>query len=218
MKSTFLFCLLLLANLVLFVLQPGGVARWQEPAPLQQQLHPERISLTPAAPKRTSVAPVACIEIGNFTPQAALAFELRLSRLTLPALPQKREVSEQGTHMVYLPPHDGQAGAQRKLAQLRGLGWTDLYLIQDQSPRRWGISLGLFKSAEAAQAQLALAEKAGVAGARVEIYPMTFARAAYQLRGLDPQTLVALEQIRVEFAGISSRPCEQVQAAPAHPH
>lgn len=214
--TTFVFWLLLLANLVLVVLQPGGVSRWHdaarepahEPARLQQQLNPERISLTEAAPKRASAEPVACIEIGNFTPQMAMVFESRLSRLTLPALPQKREVTEQGTYMVYLPPRDGQVGASRRLAQLRQLGWQDLHLIQDQSPRRWGISLGLFKTAEAAQTQLALAEKAGVTGARLEIYPMTFARAAYQLRGLDPKTLVALEVIRAEFAGINSHPCD----------
>ena len=210
--TTFVFWVLLLANLVLVVLQPGAVSRWRgavhEPARLQQQLNPERISLTEAAPKRASAESVACIEIGNFTPQMANVFESRLSRLTLPVLPQKREVTEQGTYMVYLPPRDGQVGASRKLAQLRQLGWQDLHLIQDQSPRRWGISLGLFKTAEAAQAQLALAEKAGVTGARVEIYPMTFARAAYQLRGLDPKTLVALEVIRSEFAGISSHACD----------
>ena len=210
--TTFVFWVLLLANLVLVVLQPGAVSRWHdathEPARLQQQLNPERISLTEAAPKRDSAEPVACIEIGNFTPQMAMVFESRLSRLTLPALPQKREVTEQGAYMVYLPPQDGQVGASRKLAQLRQLGWQDLHLIQDQSPRRWGISLGLFKTAEAAQAQLALAEKAGVTGARVEIYPMTFVRAAYQLRGLDPKTLVALEVIRTEFTGISIHACD----------
>lgn len=206
--TTFVFWVLLLANLALVVLQPGAVSRWHEPARLQQQLHPERISLTEAAPKPAIAEPVGCIEIGNFTPQMAMLFESRLSRLTLPGLPQKREVTEQGTYMVYLPPRDGQVGASRKLAQLRQLGWQDLHLIQDQSPRRWGISLGLFKTAEAAQAQLALAEKAGVTGARVEVYPMTFARAAYQLRGLDPKTLVALEVIRTEFAGINSHPCD----------
>lgn len=203
---------LLLANLGLLVLQTAGVAHWHEtanaPARLQQQLHPERISLTEAAPKPASVEPTACIEIGNFTPPMASAFESRLSRLTLPVLPQKREVAEQGTYMVYLPPQSGQAGATRKLVQLRQLGWTDMYLIQDQSVRRWGISLGLFKSAESAQAQLALAEKAGVTGARVEAYPMTFARAAYQLRDLDSKTQVALEAIRTEFAGIGSQPCD----------
>lgn len=216
--TTFLFWLLLLANLALLVLQPGAVDRWRgaasEPPRLQQQLHADRISLTnlrdqtEGAPKSATAEPLACVEIGNFTAQMARVFESRLSRLNLPALPQKREVTEQGSYMVYLPPLDGQAGANRKLAQLRQLGWQDLHLIQDQSPRRWGISLGLFKTAEAAQAQLVLAEKAGVTGARVEIYPMTFARAAYQLRGLDPQTRVALEVIRAEFAGINSQVCD----------
>lgn len=206
--TTFLFWALLFANLILLVFQPGDMAPLHEAARLQQQLHPERISLTPAVPKLANAETTACIEIGNFTPPMAAAFETRLSRLILPVLPQKREVSEQGTHMVYLPPQNGQAGATRRLAQLRQLGWTDFYLIQDQSARRWGISLGLFKSAESAQAQLALAEKAGVTGARVESYPMTFARAAYQLRDLDSKTQVALEVIATEFAGISTHPCD----------
>lgn len=204
-----LFWLLFLANILLLVMQQGGVLGAaepvREPQRLKQQLHPERIVLAPET-RPVSAAP-SCVEIGNFTSQTAAAFEARLSRLTLPALPQKRAMQEQSTHMVYLPPQDGQAGASRQLAQLRALGFKDVFVMQEPAARRWGISLGLFKSEESAKSRLEAARRAGISGARVEAFAKTFPRAAYQLRGLDAVARVELEVIRSDFAGVESRAC-----------
>ena len=210
----FLFWLLLFVNLVLLITQPGGISRWyetaHEPGRLAQQYKSERISLLlpTVAPLPVVVTKPACVEIGNFTTLSAANFESKLARLTLPDLPQKRAVAEQGTHMVFLPPQNGQAGANRRLAQLHRLGFNDVYVIQDQTPRRWGISLGVFKSEESARALLEQVRQAGVADARVEGYALNVARAAYRLIGLDAQTRLALDVIKSEFAGIETRECE----------
>jgi len=209
-----LFFLLLLANMALLALQFASVSGWQsgarEPARIAQQWHPERIVLLDRSRKALPppVVEPACIEIGHFTVPLAAVFEARIAQLSLPSPPQKRDIIEQVTHMVFLPPQNGQPGANRKIAQLRQLGLTDFYVIQDQSPRRWGISLGLFKSAEAAQAQLEAVTHAGVAGARLESYRATFNRAAYRLQGLEGKAILALEAIKAEFAGVEVRACE----------
>lgn len=208
-----LFFLLLLANVGLFALHAAAYFGWQsgarEPARIAQQLHPERIVLL--ARDRKSVPPPvkpACVEVGNFTVPLAAVFEARIAELGLPSQPQKRDIRELVTHMVFLPPQNGQAGASRKLAQLRQLGVTDFYVIQDQSPRRWGISLGLFKSAEAAQTQLEAITQAGVTGARLEAYPASFNRAAYRFQELDVKSALALDGLKSDFPGVEVRACE----------
>jgi hypothetical protein len=209
-----LFFLLLLANIVLLALHSAGHLGWQssarEPARIAQQLHPERIVLLGRDRKSLPPPPPqpACVEIGNFTAPLAAVFETRIAELGLPSQPQKRDISEQVTHMVFLPPQNGQAGANRKLAQLRQLGVSDFYVIQDQSPRRWGISLGLFKSAEAAQTQLEAMTQAGVTGARLEAYSASFNRTAYRFQELDAKSVLALEVIKPAFSGVEVRACE----------
>jgi hypothetical protein len=206
----FLFWFLLFANLVLLAMQPGGAARWRDAARQAQQLHPEHITVLPptVAASPVAVPKPTCVEVGDFTTQSAANFESRLARLPLPDLPQKRTVAEQGTHMVFVQPQNGQAGANRRLAQLRRLGFNDIYVLQDQTPRRWGISLGVFKSEESARAQLELVMQAGVTDARVEAYAFNVTRAAYRLYGLDAKTRMALDVIKSEFRGVETRECE----------
>ena len=211
--TKFLFWLLLLANLVLLGLFPTGFAPWNnggyEPGRLNQQVHAERIRLLPESARSVPPATPPCLEVGNFNRQTAMVFETQLAHLNLPALPQKRSVEELGTYMVFLPPQKtGQASATQRLAQLRELGFDDIHIIQDQSPRRWGLSLGIFSSKEAAQAQLEHAQRIGATDVRIEKHPMTSMRAAYRLLGLGPDARKGLEEIIAKFSGVEIRACE----------
>ena len=215
--TKFLFWLLLLANLLLLGLFPTGFTRWNsaghEPDRLNQQVHAERIRVLPESarsdPPAAPPAAPQCIEVGNFNRQTAMVFETQLAHLKLTALPQKRSVEELGTYMVFLPPQKtGQAAAAQRLAQLRELGFDDIHIIQDQSPRRWGLSLGIFSSKEAAQAQLEHAQRVGATDVRIEKHPMTSMRAAYRLLGLEPDARKGLEEIIARLPGVRIRGCE----------
>ena len=211
----FVFALLVTANLVLLIAQGWMSDDVREPDRISRQFNAERIILLsqepaprPALPAVAPPASQACLELGDFSKQAAAVFEKRLAQLALPVLPKKRTVMEPQTQMVFVPPKNDGAGAAQRLAQLRALGFTDTVILQEPSQWRGGISLGLFKSSESARAQLEQVRRAGVPDARIEPYPVAASRAAYQLRGLDQTMRSAVRAIAVDFPGIETRSCE----------
>lgn len=210
-----LFWLLLLANLVLLTLLPGplpGTATL-EPQRVLQQVQPERVTVLSnpltndpalAAPK-----PEPCVEIGDFNATAAAKFESRLAKLKLPTLPLKQQVQPPQASLVFIPPQSDEAGANRRLNQLRKLGFNDVSVVKEPLARRWGISVGLFSSPELAAAQLENLKKAGFAEARIEDYPINSARFAYQLKGFAGEDKPELKALVSEFAGAALRSCKQ---------
>jgi len=156
-----------------------------------------------AAPK-----PAPCVEIGDFSTTAAAKFESRLAKLKLPTLPLKLQVQPPQASLVFIPPQSDEASANRRLNQLRKLGFNDLSVVREPPARRWGISVGLFSSAELAAAQLENLKKAGVADARIEDYPLNSARFAYQLKGFASEDKPELKTVITEFAGTSLRSCK----------
>ncbi len=222
---------LLLANVVMLLvlqsLRPSGL----EPERLALQKHADRItvqasgkpapapassaaagaaaSATPTAPpaKVPVRAPGKCIEAGDFSAQTAARFEPALAQLSLPVLPLKRVVQASPSQIVMLPPQASEAAANRRVAQLREQGFRDVSVIRDASPRRWGISLGVFSKPELAEAQLAALRQAGVSDARVEEHPLNASRFAYQLVGLDDGSGDALKKLLAGFTGTALRDC-----------
>lgn len=141
----FFFALLVMANLVLLIAQGWMSDDVREPDRLGRQFNAERIILLsqepapapePVLPAVAPPAAQACLELGDFSKQAAAVFETHLAQLALPVLPKKRTVLEPQTHMVFVPPKNGSAGSAQRLAQLRVLGFTDTVILQEPSPWR----------------------------------------------------------------------------------
>ena len=152
-------------------------------------------------------APV-CIDIGDFSPHAATAFEDALSRLSHTGIPQRRVVRGAPSQMVYLPPLPSELAAVRRLSELRALGFADSAVIRDDPARRWGISLGLFSKPELAEAQLAKLREAGINEARVGDHPSNAVRFAYRLPGVDAAGGARLAEAASQFAGVTLRRCQ----------
>lgn len=233
-----LFFLLLLGNLVLLLVLQGSRDRGLEPERLAQQLHADRLSVVdgrrppleaplpadapapadPPAPAAQPPGPAAqapafggapvCVEIGDFSPQAAVAFEDALSRLSHTGIPQRRTVRAAPSQLVYLAPLPGEVAATRRLAELRALGFADSAVIRDDPARRWGISLGLFSRPELAEAQLAKLREAGVSDARIGDHPSNAARYAYRLPGVDAAGGARLAAAASNFEGVALRRCQ----------
>jgi hypothetical protein len=218
---------LLVANLALFVAQRGQPAG-HEPARMNNQLYPERIRLLPAAapgvaapaavpaPAPEPAAPaeaaapaaqLACIELLSFTPAEAARFETRIDALGLGSRLSRRELPTPSTYMVMLPPQGSREAADQKTAELRGLGITDTFIIQDNSERRFGISLGAFRSQEAAQAHLDTMVRRGARTARIAEVGTGTARVAIQLKALDAAAEAQVTRARAEFPRLEARPC-----------
>lgn len=218
---------LLVANLALFVAQRGQPSG-HEPARMNNQLHPERISLLPAtasvapapaaAPVPAPAAPepaaaaapsaqLACVELLSFTPGEATRFETRIDALGLASQLSRRELPTPSSYMVMLPPQGSREAADQKTTELRGMGITDTFVIQDNSARRYGIALGTFRNQDAAQAHLETMIRRGARTARIAEVGTGPARLAIQLRALDPAAEAQVNRARAEFPRLEARPC-----------
>jgi hypothetical protein len=219
----FLFGALLLANLALFVVQRGQPAG-HEPARLNNQLNPDKIRLLPASasapPPAAASQPAAetpsaaaaatqtaCLELGAFTAAEAARFEARIAALGLADRLSRREVPARPSYMVMIPPLDSREAANQKTEELRGLGITDSFIIQDNSPRRWGIALGTFRTEEAAQTHLEAMSRRGVRIARITEVSTGPARIMFQLRGLDAAAEAQVSRARAEFPRQEAQAC-----------
>lgn len=151
----------------------------------------------------------ACVEIANLTLAEAKRFEARLAALSLPEKPVRLEVREQSSHMVWIPPLPaGKEGADKKSSELRKLGINDFFVLQDNPAQRHGISLGVFKTEDAARAQLAKLSQLGVRSARMVEHKMPLLRVAYQLRGLEAPKKADLDVLKAGFPRVEEKACE----------
>ena len=151
---------------------------------------------------------MACVEIGNFNPDDAKRFAAQLKTAGLSERVKERSIQEVASHLVYIPPQTDRDGADKKASELRRLGITDFFIIQDNSPLRWGISLGVFKTEEAARNHLGMLVQKGVRTARIGQRSVTANLVAYQLRDLDAQKKWVIDKIKSGFPKQEERACE----------
>ncbi|MFC5473139.1 SPOR domain-containing protein [Paraherbaspirillum soli] len=220
-----IFWLLLAVNAALFALQQGYLgglySDGREPARATKQLQADKIKLmaadripaadsaAPAAPTPVAAdtAPIACTEIGNFNAAEARKFSSQWAELMPAVKLARRDIQEVASHMVYLPPLGSKEAADKKADDLRQLGITEFFVIQDATPLRYGISLGIFKTEEAAQKQVANLARKGLNGARVGTRSASAHKTAFQLKNLDAPAKAALDKIKADFPAQEMRSC-----------
>ena len=227
----FVFWLLAGVNLLVFAIGQGYLGSFRsetrEPARLKNQLQATKLTLlTPeqatapaappaseeaAAPAAAAPAPsYACTEVGNFLLADGRRFEAQVAALDLGDRQSRRNVAGQdiSSYMVYIPPQGSKEGADRKAGELKQLGVTNYFIMNESSPMRWGISLGVFKSESGAQTQLASLNKQGVHSARIAPRYSASKQLAYQFRDLDAATRARLEKIKTQFPEQELRSCK----------
>lgn len=223
-----IFWLLLLANAALFAMQKGYLGALysdgREPARIGRQLQPDKIRMTAAesapaaatslasaalapATAAADLAPVACTEVGNFSAAEARRFSSQLAERVPAVKFVRRETQEVASHMVYLPSLGSKEAADAKADEVRRLGISDFFVIQDSSPLRYGISLGIFKTDEAAQKQVASLVKRGLSGAKVGTRSVSSSKVAFQLRDLGGDARLAFDKIKLDFPAQEVRSC-----------
>jgi hypothetical protein len=115
---------------------------------------------------------------------------------------------EVSSHLVYVPSQGSKEAADRKAAELRSLGVTNFFIISGDSPYKWGISLGLFKSESAAQTMLASLSKQGVRSARIAPRGPMGTRTVYQFRGIDQATRAKIVEIADRYDSADVKVCK----------
>jgi SPOR domain len=177
----FLFWMLLLVNIVFFAVMQWGSAFWSESVVTQPPLNADKIRLLDAKeialeemaaahvlPAQTNPAnlelalsitppPVEkliasiCLEWGEFLDVELKQVEDSLEALDLGGKLTKRQVEHMIGFWVYIPPLKDKAAINKKIAQLKERGVSEYFIVQEAGTWMNAISLGVFRTEEAAQ-------------------------------------------------------------------
>lgn len=223
-----LFLLLVLANLMFFayvqVMRESADAGDRIP---ELQIAPEKIKqlkvpeaapakvkgsgkAIPAAPPRTAVAaPTACLEWGVFAGPAVAKAEAALAKLDLPPSQVDRAVTDAGGYWVYMPPLKTKAEIDRKVSELKALGVTEFFVVQDAGQWKNAISLGIFRTDEAAQGYLAKLKERGVRSAIAARRENFLKQVTFYVREPSPATVAKLTELQKDYFGTEMKagPC-----------
>jgi len=221
-----LFFLLVLANVAFFAWTRFAAApdAGGDPLPIGRQIEPEKLKIispadlpaatvaqkpAPPAPPPTppAPAPIACLEWGSFTLADAPRAEKALEPLALGARLAQRRSEETVSWWVFIPPQGSRQRALKKAAELKSLRIKDYFIVQDESDHRWAVSLGVFRSAEAAQARLAALRGQGVRDAQAGPRDTAVARIWYQVTSVDAPLQARLRDLAGQLAGSELKEC-----------
>ncbi|MGH8660743.1 MAG: SPOR domain-containing protein [Burkholderiales bacterium] len=230
------FLLLVLANLAFFAyghvaLEGGGpesrilqlqvaaekikLIRVAERAPADKPKAPRKV-IPPAPPKTATSVPAACLEWGNFAGPAVARAEIALAELQLAPGQIERAVIDAGGYWVHIPPLRTKSEADRKVRELRDLGVTEFFVVQDAGQWRNAISLGIFRTDEAAQTFLAGLRQRGVRSAIAARRENFLKQVAFHVREPSEAAIARLTLIQQDFPGseIRAGPCPPGASAP----
>ena len=217
-----LFLALLLANLALYAWWRYGVPENAAPAPLSRQIAPDKLKVVapaslppvsatpkpaPSPPVSAPAAAVACLEWGSFTVADAPRAEQALEPLGLGARLAQRRSEEQAGWWVFIPPQANRQTALRKAAELKELGVEEYFVVQDEGPYRWALSLGVFRTEEAAQARLAALRGQGVRTARVGARETVVPKVWLQVKSVDAPLQARLKEMARQVEGTELKDC-----------
>jgi hypothetical protein len=162
-----LFFILTAANVVLLLYA------WLRPEPvspdaelLNQQINPDKVNIIPPKPFVAPTVKTACLEWGPFGTGEVNVATNALEQLQPGIAVTQREVQTVAGYWVYIPPLETRSEVDRKIAELRNLGIEEYYAVESQGAMRNAISLGIFKTEEAANAYLERLRARGVRSAK----------------------------------------------------
>lgn len=211
-----LFFILLLANAVFFAYAwfgPGAQANGDAQI-IGQQLNPEKIRLL--APQQVSAltrkpeppkAATVCLEWGALIGADAARAEQALAPLGLGGKLTQRKQEDVEGFWVFVPPLAGRQAATQKAGELKRLGVDDYFVVPDDPKWRNAISLGVFKTEEAAKARLAALRAKGVKSATLGARETQPGKTYFQVREANPALAAKLNELKQGFAGTEVREC-----------
>lgn len=215
-----LFLAFALANLAFFGWwRYGPPADAADPAPLMRQIEPEKLKVlgpadlpAPAAAKSERLGPSStgtgrCMEWGSFTLADAARAELALEPLALGPRLTRRRTEEATSWWVFIPSQGSRQSALKKVAEIKELGVQDYFVVQEEGEYRWSVSLGIYRSEDAAQARLSALRNQGVSDARVGARDNIVPKVWLQVNGVDASLQARLKVLARQIDGSELKDC-----------
>jgi hypothetical protein len=193
--------------------QPGPPGSAASPSPDPARTGPgttpstaPSTSSNPTLNSDSSGAPLAqlsCLELPAIEFERAQAVEASMKQAGISV--ELKAAESHPSYIVYLAPSESVKEAQRKLAELKRLGVTDAFLMQD-GPLKLGISLGLFRAEDGAKALVQQLSAKGIRSAKISVgNAVRSGKVTLKASGTESQ-LARARQLASE-ANLALRPC-----------
>ena len=188
--------------------EPAKLPRLPVPVPAHAPIPaspPPAAALPPAKPVPVQPAPKpvaqSCLEWGDFSGPDLARAQTALSKMQLGNRLSQREIEHDTGYWVYIPPLKNKSAANKKVGELRRLGIKEYFVVTNAGYWRNAISLGVFKTREAAQNFLNLLHSKGVRSAQIGERASKLRATRYMLSGVNSETSARLIAMQKGFVG-----------------
>lgn len=140
-----------------------------------------------------------CAEWGEFSGDDLSRAQQALAVLKLGDNLTQRAVERNHGYWVYIPPLKKRASVEKKIAQLKARGVKDYFVVQEKGKWQNAISLGVFKTRDAAENYIAMLRTKDVRTAKVGERTSKLKYTVFLIRDLDSGTTDKLYALQHEF-------------------
>jgi hypothetical protein len=229
--------ILVLGNLLFYAFSAGYLGHPENPdaGRVDQQVAPERMHLVsrgepplvkavevpplpppavePEAPPAPVPAPVAvtsvCLRWSQLGTDEARQLSAKLGEKFAAYKLVKHTVAGEGNGWwVYIPPLANKAEAEKKAGELRQLGISDYFIIPEDGPNRYAISLGVFSSEKGGQERLTELKDKGVKSARFSARPGKESFVTLEARGPQSDKAALLKLAKATLPKVVTQDCK----------
>ena len=170
---------------------------------MPQKAAPAGIEATPVV---VAEASTSCYKWGNFTKTNLPAAQVVLVRLGLQSdVKQEQVAAEDRRFWVYYPPLKSADLAQQKAEEIKAMGVSELFIVQDSQWRN-AISFGLFQDEQLASSLLNDLLEKGVKGATKALRSPGKSLNSLLIKAVNSGVALELQKIKPEFVGTEFTP------------
>ena len=141
------------------------------------------------------------MEWGEFSGADLARAAAALDGSGLGRLVTQHQIERSSGYWVYLPPRPNRAETDKKIAQLKSLGIEEYHVVQEAGKWQHAISLGLFRTGEAAQKFLDKIREKGVKSATMSERAGKIALTLFALKNPDAGTVAKMAELHAGFPG-----------------
>ena len=132
-----------------------------------------------------------------------------MSALQLEEKLSQRQIERDIGYWVYIPPLKNKAAVNRKIGELKALGIKEYFVVQNTGQWLNAISLGVFKTQDAAENFLHILNGKGVRTAKVGKRASKLKTILFVLNKVDGETEAKMKEMQKDFPGseLNNVPC-----------
>ncbi|MCB1909264.1 MAG: SPOR domain-containing protein [Rhodocyclaceae bacterium] len=177
-----------------------------EPEPVAESARlPDESSPMPSATVPVPV-PRACVRFVELTDQVSEALTAMAGGFDGPLEVADSAELRPSSYWVHVPPLENMSAAEGKVREIRGQGVRDLFILQEEGPFQFAISLGLFKTESSAKLHLRRLEARGVSGGVITARGKMIHR--LEIRGPVDALATLASDSAASFEDLEREPCE----------